>query len=287
MITFNASDFRLLAAVILGDKQRRQELDAILLGDDYQEVHAELNILAGDVEAHATGVCHNLDESFARVNAAYFQGELARPRLIWSSTFTFRKFGHYDALHDTVMINASVDKPEVPSLVVDYLMYHELLHKKLGTAWNGSRRSVHSPEYKQLEQQFLQITQAKTYIHYLATGKLIRPTILSQSDSRLDLPSRVMIPSDRQPKPLPSKTAPLAALTQVGRNAPCPCGSGRKYKMCCGQQPVLQPCQYGSFRSVRHGCRCSRNLSNLPAKWPSICPHNRVGQSPRKDSGFR
>ena len=23
-------------------------------------------------------------------------------------------------------------------------------------------------------------------------------------------------------------------VTKVGRNAPCPCGSGRKYKKCCG-----------------------------------------------------
>ena len=25
-----------------------------------------------------------------------------------------------------------------------------------------------------------------------------------------------------------------ARSTKVGRNAPCPCGSGRKYKHCCG-----------------------------------------------------
>ncbi len=25
--------------------------------------------------------------------------------------------------------------------------------------------------------------------------------------------------------------------TKVGRNAPCPCGSGRKYKKCCGSGP--------------------------------------------------
>lgn len=24
------------------------------------------------------------------------------------------------------------------------------------------------------------------------------------------------------------------ALPKVGRNAPCPCGSGKKYKRCCG-----------------------------------------------------
>ena len=30
-------------------------------------------------------------------------------------------------------------------------------------------------------------------------------------------------------------------MTQIGRNALCPCGSGKKYKRCCGEQasPVL------------------------------------------------
>lgn len=32
-----------------------------------------------------------------------------------------------------------------------------------------------------------------------------------------------------------------AATTAVGRNAPCPCGSGRKYKHCCGRAPSRKP----------------------------------------------
>ena len=28
---------------------------------------------------------------------------------------------------------------------------------------------------------------------------------------------------------------PIRALPKVGRNAPCPCGSGKKYKRCCGR----------------------------------------------------
>jgi SWIM/SEC-C metal-binding protein len=31
----------------------------------------------------------------------------------------------------------------------------------------------------------------------------------------------------------PPKT--IVAETKVGRNEPCPCGSGKKYKKCCGQ----------------------------------------------------
>jgi hypothetical protein len=37
--------------------------------------------------------------------------------------------------------------------------------------------------------------------------------------------------STREPDPPP---APYRAPAKVGRNEPCPCGSGRKYKKCCG-----------------------------------------------------
>jgi uncharacterized protein YecA (UPF0149 family) len=30
------------------------------------------------------------------------------------------------------------------------------------------------------------------------------------------------------------KVKPVAAAGQPGRNDPCPCGSGKKYKKCCG-----------------------------------------------------
>jgi preprotein translocase subunit SecA len=32
----------------------------------------------------------------------------------------------------------------------------------------------------------------------------------------------------------PAKKAPVKADKVVGRNEPCPCGSGKKYKNCCG-----------------------------------------------------
>ncbi|MCL1919491.1 MAG: preprotein translocase subunit SecA [Kiritimatiellaeota bacterium] len=36
-------------------------------------------------------------------------------------------------------------------------------------------------------------------------------------------------------KPQETKSLPAAAAKTVGRNDPCPCGSGKKYKKCCGQ----------------------------------------------------
>lgn len=35
-------------------------------------------------------------------------------------------------------------------------------------------------------------------------------------------------------RPLREGPAPVVSATRVGRNDPCPCGSGKKYKKCCG-----------------------------------------------------
>ncbi|MCI5655557.1 MAG: SEC-C domain-containing protein [Ruminococcus sp.] len=32
-----------------------------------------------------------------------------------------------------------------------------------------------------------------------------------------------------------SKTVVKSAKQRIGRNDPCPCGSGKKYKKCCGK----------------------------------------------------
>ncbi|MBT2583963.1 SEC-C metal-binding domain-containing protein [Planococcus sp. ISL-109] len=36
-------------------------------------------------------------------------------------------------------------------------------------------------------------------------------------------------------RPLPSKVIEFPSGPRVGRNDPCPCGSGKKYKKCCGK----------------------------------------------------
>jgi len=40
--------------------------------------------------------------------------------------------------------------------------------------------------------------------------------------------------SNVTPTPDPPKTKPVVAQPKIGRNDPCPCGSGKKYKKCCG-----------------------------------------------------
>ena len=48
------------------------------------------------------------------------------------------------------------------------------------------------------------------------------------------MPSLERIDFVEQAKNLP-KTKSLPPSSKVGRNDPCPCGSGKKYKKCCGR----------------------------------------------------
>ena len=47
-----------------------------------------------------------------------------------------------------------------------------------------------------------------------------------------------MVPEkERADKPLsPPVQSPSKSKTKIGRNEPCPCQSGRKYKHCCGKK---------------------------------------------------
>ncbi len=166
MICFTKELLRAMAEAALSRGSKQPILEATL-GDEYQSIQAELEALSG-VEERTAGVHYDLGESFERVNRRFFGDNLARPRLTWSRTFTGRKFGHYDPIRDTVMISSSLDHADVPAFVVDFVMYHELLHKKLGVGWRNGRQAVHTPEFKAEEMRFEQRAAAKTALAALA-----------------------------------------------------------------------------------------------------------------------
>lgn len=53
----------------------------------------------------------------------------------------------------------------------------------------------------------------------------------------LGLPSKAHLAYATRPAPLQwnSPSSPVAPRTKIGRNDPCPCGSSRKFKKCCGK----------------------------------------------------
>jgi hypothetical protein len=118
--------------------------------------------------ARTQGQHFDLQQVFERVNRAYFNGQLERPNLMWNKTLTHRKFGHYQVNSDTVMLSISLDKASTPAYVVEFVMYHELLHKQLGVVTNHGRRYAHTKAFREAEARFTKQKQAQAYLNELS-----------------------------------------------------------------------------------------------------------------------
>jgi hypothetical protein len=114
------------------------------------------------------GVYRSLEESFARVNHEYFQSQLEQPELCWSPVRARRILGSYQERSDRLIISQVFDSPKVPIFVLDYLMYHELLHKFLGIGRrNDGKRCMHGKDFRELEQKFVRFDEAQAFLKKL------------------------------------------------------------------------------------------------------------------------
>lgn len=127
----------------------------------------EIDAMAAPPDATA-GRAHDLATSFSRVNLRMFGGKLGAPNLLWSKRITGRVFGRYRKDRDEVVISQSLDDPEVPPEIVDFVVYHELLHREMGTEERNGRRRVHSPEFRRREALFPAAAAADAFLERLA-----------------------------------------------------------------------------------------------------------------------
>ncbi len=183
MICFDKGTLASLANLAFRNTRDRQPILDAMLCKPYQAILSEIDLLSGVIE-HSAGIYHDIATAFDRVNATYFDGSLSSPRLTWSRTFTVRKFGHYDRMRDTVMVSSTLDQEDVPQYAVDFIVYHELLHKKLGVRWNNGRITAHTPEFLREEKRFRQYDQAKAVLQKLAGTKRLATTKKQQMSKK-------------------------------------------------------------------------------------------------------
>jgi hypothetical protein len=112
----------------------------------------------------ARGEIYDLDEIFLFLNQIYFQSSLPKPVLTWSARETFRTLGHHDSAHKTVSISKSLDNKRVPRFVVEYVVYHEMLHIKHPTVHHNGRRYNHTPAFRRDEENFAYFEEAEKWI---------------------------------------------------------------------------------------------------------------------------
>jgi len=134
----------------------------------------------------------------------------------------------------------------IDRLWVYHLTALEEMREGIGLAGYGGRDPL--VEYKREAHDMWQ--QLRDHIRQNVVRRIFHVTLAPQAVPTPQPPRRVQESGPAKETPAPSRAAaqaaaagqqvrlgaPTAAATahKVGRNDPCPCGSGRKYKKCCG-----------------------------------------------------
>lgn len=111
------------------------------------------------------GKYYDLEEVFNNCNRRLFGGKMPRPRVLhWSAKVNHSTMGSYNINEDILMVNKGLDRGDVPAYVLDFVMYHELLHKALGIRNSGTRRMAHTREFREFEKRHPDYERAEAFI---------------------------------------------------------------------------------------------------------------------------
>jgi hypothetical protein len=121
------------------------------------------------------GKVYDLSELFEALNARYFDGVLSRPLLSWSQKKTRRILGHHDHVHGAIIISRTLDDARIPRFVVEYVLYHEMLHVKHPARRAAGRTIYHSQPFRRDERRFERFDEALKHLDKIAVPAR-RPT---------------------------------------------------------------------------------------------------------------
>ena len=115
------------------------------------------------------GSFFNLKGVFDDLNHRFFDGELEAVRIGWSHNRSRTMLGHYDSSHRTITVTRWLDGRRVPRYVVEYLVFHEMLHARFPVEHRNNRRVVHSKDFRRAERAFPHYSRA---IRWLRGAKI-------------------------------------------------------------------------------------------------------------------
>lgn len=129
---------RAVALYVAGDSAAREVLEAFSHAH-HDQVRRERRPGA---PLRTRGRCFDLKAVHARLDAAYFDGRVHAVEVGWARRPARRTrrtihLGGYDARLREVRVHPALDRPTVPAFVVDFIVFHALLHADLAATDAG------------------------------------------------------------------------------------------------------------------------------------------------------
>jgi hypothetical protein len=123
---------------------------------------------ARNLSFRPVGAHRDLCEVFEYVNGCYFAGSVRRPDLAWTKESPSTRLGFYFEPLDLLAVNRVLDSERVPRYVLEFVIYHELLHGVLEPGGSFARRLHHTKEFRDRERQFAMYSESEEWLRKLA-----------------------------------------------------------------------------------------------------------------------
>jgi predicted metal-dependent hydrolase len=155
-----------IIGVILLSRVYRSKVDH-KLRNTYNEYTRTLNqkLPPARPDYQPQGDYFDLRTIFDRLNNRHFDGSLIVKNIGWSKQNSYRRLGFYDRKRDLIVISRLFDATVVPLKVIEYLMYHEMLHVRFPEEIKNHRRRIHPPQFRAAEKEFPEYEAIQAWIH--------------------------------------------------------------------------------------------------------------------------
>ncbi len=114
------------------------------------------------------GRYYDLREVRDRINATYLDGR-SKALVTWGRKVTRRRtrtvrLGTYDPALDLITMSRRLDRSDIPRYMIEYVMFHEMLHEVLGISQlPDGRRDIHNRTFRLMEQTFPYYRRAREF----------------------------------------------------------------------------------------------------------------------------
>lgn len=159
-----------ILALILFAKLFGHKIDPHLRQEYHNYIQASLlpqsesRLRRPSAQYQAQGRFYNLENIFDKINQEFFELGLKKPILGWSLHKSYTRLGFFCRDKNLLVISKIFDSKRVPPAVVDYMMYHEMLHILVPAQDHQGRRRIHPRQFRELDRKFPNHRQVKEWI---------------------------------------------------------------------------------------------------------------------------
>ncbi|TGK02359.1 M48 family peptidase [Leptospira selangorensis] len=111
------------------------------------------------------GVTYDLKVILEEISSSYFSKMDAKLLSIgWADRLGKRRLGSYEKRNMNIRISPILDHKEVPLYVLEHVVHHEILHHILPSRVKNGHNSIHSPEFKRKEKEYVRYREAINWL---------------------------------------------------------------------------------------------------------------------------